>query len=598
MVATAKSLSAPPAPPAAPVNLRINGLPVTVPAGTTILEAARQVQVKIPTLCQNDDLMPTAACGLCIVQIAGQGRMARACCTPVGDGMQITTHSAELTEVRRTVLELILSNHPNSCLTCGRNGTCELQALASDFGIRVENIKRSVPEIKPDNSNGSIILDFTKCIKCGRCVQVCQEVQDVWALSFLDRGINTRMAPAGDITLAESPCVKCGQCAAHCPTGAIVENDETAAVWEALHNPAKHCVVQIAPAVRVALGEAFGLPPGTDLTGKLYTALRRLGFQAVFDTNFSADLTIMEEASEFVERFVHGHGQLPLITSCCPSWTDFMEKLHYDFIDNFSTAKSPQQMLGVLAKTYYAKKQGIDPAKLYVASFMPCTAKKYELERTQEMYASGYIDVDIALTTRELARLIKQSGIDFLHLPEGQADSILGDYTGAGMLFGVTGGVMEAALRTAHFLITGRNLEKVEFEPVRGLEGVKQAEVAINGSRIRVAVAHGLANVETVLEQVRAARRAGTEPPVHFIEVMACPGGCIGGGGQPYGVNGNVRARRAAGVYQLDRDRKLRFSHENPEVKRLYDEFLERPLSPKAHELLHTRYTARPLYKR
>jgi len=598
MVATAKSLSAPPPPAAAPVSLRINGLPVAVPAGTTILEAARSVQVKIPTLCQNDDLLPTAACGLCIVQVAGQGRMTRACCTPVVEGMQITTHSGELTEIRRTVLELILSNHPNSCLTCGRNGTCELQALAADFGIRVENIKRSVPELKPDNSNGSIILDFTKCIKCGRCVQVCQEMQDVWALSFLDRGINTRMAPAGDITLAESPCVKCGQCAYHCPTGAIVENDETAAVWDALHNPAKHCVVQIAPAVRVALGEAFGLPPGTDLTGKLYTALRRLGFQAVFDTNFSADVTIMEEASEFIERFVHGHGQLPLITSCCPSWTDFMEKLHYDFIDNFSTAKSPQQMLGVLAKTYYAKKQGLDPAKLYVASIMPCTAKKYELERTQEMYASGYIDVDIALTTRELARLIKQSGLDFLSLPEGRADSILGDYSGAGMLFGVTGGVMEAALRTAHFFITGRNLEKVEFEPVRGLQGVKQAEVAINGSRIRVAVAHGLANVETVLEQVRAARRAGTEPPVHFIEVMACPGGCIGGGGQPYGVNGNVRTKRAAGVYQLDRDCRLRFSHENPEVKRLYEEFLERPLSPKAHELLHTRYTARPLYKR
>jgi len=598
MVATAKSLSTPPMPPAAPVNLRINGLPVAVPAGTTILEAARQVQVKIPTLCQNDDLQPTAACGLCIVQIAGQGRMQRACCTPVVEGMEITTHSGELTEIRRTVLELILSNHPNSCLTCGRNGTCELQALASDFGIRVENIKRSVPDLKSDNSNGSIILDFTKCIKCGRCVQVCQELQDVWALSFLDRGIGTRMAPAGDITLAESPCVKCGQCANHCPTGAIVENDETPAVWAALHNPDKHCVVQIAPAVRVAIGEAFGLPPGTDLTGRLYTALRRLGFKAVFDTNFAADLTIMEEASEFVERFVYKRGQLPLITSCCPSWTDFMEKVHYDFIDNFSTAKSPQQMLGVLAKTYYAKRAGIDPAKMYVASIMPCTAKKYELERTHEMYASGYIDVDIALTTRELARLIKQSGIDFLSLPEGQADSILGDYTGAGMLFGVTGGVMEAALRTAHFFITGRNLEQLEFAPVRGLQGVREAEIAINGSTIRVAVAHGLANVESVLEELRAARRAGSEPPLHFIEVMACPGGCIGGGGQPYGVNGNVRARRAAGVYQLDRDRRLRFSHENPEVKRLYDEFLEQPLGPKAHELLHTRYTARPLYKR
>jgi NADH-quinone oxidoreductase subunit G len=535
---------------------------------------------------------------MCIVQIAGQPRMPRACCTPVTEGMDITTHSGELTDIRRTVLELLLSTHPNSCLTCGRNGTCELQALAADFGIRGENIKRIVTPVPLDASNGSIIIDSTKCIKCGRCVQVCQDVQDVWALSFLDRGINTRMAPAGDITLAESPCVKCGQCSNHCPTGAIVENDETPAVWAALHDATKHCVVQIAPAVRVAIGEAFGLPPGTDLTGKLYTALRRLGFKAVFDTNFSADLTIMEEASEFVERFVHKRGQLPLITSCCPSWTDFMEKMHYDFIDNFSTAKSPQQMLGVLAKTYYAKKQGIDPARMYVASIMPCTAKKYELERTHEMYASGYIDVDIALTTRELARLIKQSGLDFLNLPDGAADSILGDYTGAGALFGVTGGVMEAALRTAYFLVTGKNLEKVEFGPARGMAGVKEGEIVIEGTHIRVAVAHGLANVESVLENVREARKSGGELPYHFIEVMACPGGCIGGGGQPYGVNGDVRARRAAAIYQHDHDRRLRFSHENPEVKRVYDEFLGQPLSHKAHELLHTRYTARPTYKR
>ena len=590
MVATATPLPA--------VNLKINGQPVTVPAGTTILEAARQVQVKIPTLCQNDDLEPTAACGMCIVQVAGQPRMPRACCTPVVEDMDITTNSGELTEIRRTVLELLLSTHPNSCLTCGRNGTCELQALAADFGIRTESIKRIVTPIPPDNSNGSIILDFTKCIKCGRCVQVCQELQDVWALSFLERGINTRMAPAGDITLAESPCVKCGQCANHCPTGAIVENDETPAVWAALHDATKHCVVQIAPAVRVAIGEAFGLPPGINLTGKIYTALRRLGFKAVFDTNFSADLTIMEEASEFVERFVHKRGQLPLITSCCPSWTDFMEKMHYDFIDNFSTAKSPQQMLGVLAKTYYAKQQDLDPAKLYVASIMPCTAKKYELERSNEMYASGYIDVDLVLTTRELARLIKQSGLDFLNLPDGEADSILGDYTGAGALFGVTGGVMEAALRTAYFLVTGKNLEKVEIEPVRGLAGVREGEIVINGTPIRVAVAHGLANVESVLEKVRDARKAGGELPYHFIEVMACPGGCIGGGGQPYGVNGGVRAKRAAALYQHDHDRQLRFSHENPEVKRVYDDFLGRPMSHKAHELLHTRYTARPSYKR
>jgi len=406
------------------------------------------------------------------------------------------------------------------------------------------------------------------------------------------------MAPAGDITLAESPCVKCGQCSAHCPTGAIVENDETPTVWEALHDPEKICVVQIAPSVRVTVGEAFGLPPGTNLTKKLYAALRRLGFKAVFDTNFSADLTIVEEASEFIERFVHKRGELPLITSCCPSWTDFMEKRHYDFIDNFSTAKSPQQMLGVLAKTYYAQKLGLDPAKMFVVSIMPCTAKKYELSRTEEMYASGFKDVDVALTTRELARMLKQSGIDFLELADDAPDSLLGEYSGAGTIFGATGGVMEAAVRTAYFYATGKKLETIELEAVRGLKGVKEGTVMVGGAAVRVAVAHGLANVEQVLDRVRAARKAGEETPYHFIEIMACPGGCIGGGGQPYGVDNERRKLRAAGLYQDDRDRTLRHSHENPEVIRLYKDFLGQPLGARAHELLHTRYTARPVYKR
>jgi NADH-quinone oxidoreductase subunit G len=512
--------------------------------------------------------------------------------------MEITTHDREIVDVRRSTLELILSNHPQACLTCGRNGECELQSLAADFNIPMESIKRYVKDVAPDNSTGSIIIEFSKCIKCGRCIQVCQDVQNVWALSFLDRGINTRMAPAGDITLAESPCVKCGQCSAHCPTGAIVENDETPAVWEALHDKDKVCVVQIAPSVRVTVGEAFGLPPGTNLTKKLYAALRRLGFHAVFDTNFSADVTIVEEASEFIERFVHKRGPLPLITSCCPSWTDFMEKRHYDFIDNFSTAKSPQQMLGVLAKTYYAEKLKIDPSKIYMVSIMPCTAKKYELSRTEEMFASGFKDVDVALTTRELARMLKQSGIDFLNLADAEPDSILGEYTGAGTIFGATGGVMEAALRTAYFYATGKKLDKVEVESVRGLEGVKEGVVNVAGTKVRVAVAHGLANVEKVLDRVREARKRGEESPYHFIEVMACPGGCIGGGGQPYGVDNERRKLRIAGIYQDDRDRTIRHSHENPEVIKLYEEFLGKPLGPKAHDLLHTRYTARPLYKR
>jgi len=580
------------------ITARINQIEVQVPEGTSILDAARRVQVKIPTLCKHKDLLATAACGICIVRNKGGNRLIRACCTPLEQGMEITTHDREIVDVRRSTLELILSNHPQACLTCGRNGECELQSLAADFNIPMESIKRYVKDVPPDTSTGSIIIDFTKCIKCGRCVQVCQDVQNVWALSFLDRGINTRMAPAGDITLAESPCVKCGQCSAHCPTGAIVENDETPAVWEALHDKEKVCVVQIAPSVRVTVGEAFGLPPGTNLTGKLYAALRRLGFQAVFDTNFSADLTIVEEASEFLERFVHKRGPLPLITSCCPSWTDFMEKRHYDFIDNFSTAKSPQQMLGVLAKTYYAERLKLDPAKIFMVSIMPCTAKKYELSRTEEMFASGFKDVDVALTTRELARMLKQSGIDFLQLAEGEPDSILGSYTGAGTIFGATGGVMEAALRTAYFYATGKKLDQIEVEAVRGLAGVKEGKLNVGGAEVRVAVAHGLANVETVLDRVREARKQGKESPYHFIEVMACPGGCIGGGGQPYGVDNERRKLRIAGMYQDDRDRKIRHSHENPEVIRLYDDFLGKPLGPRAHELLHTRYTARPLYKR
>ena len=580
------------------ITARINDLPVEVPEGTSILDAAHRVQVRIPTLCKHKDLLPTAACGICIVRNKGGNKLIRACCTPLENGMEITTHDRDIVEVRRSTLELILSNHPQACLTCGRNGECELQTLAADFNIPQESIKRYVKDTPPDTSTNCIVIDFTKCIKCGRCVQVCQDVQNVWALSFLDRGINTRMAPAGDITLAESPCVKCGQCSAHCPTGAIVEQDETGVVWNALHDPGKICVVQIAPSVRVTLGEAFGLPPGTNLTKKLYSALRRLGFHAVFDTNFSADVTIVEEASEFIERFVHKRGPLPLITSCCPSWTDHMEKRHWDFIDNFSTAKSPQQMLGVLAKTYYAEKAGLDPAKLYVVSIMPCTAKKYELSRTDEMFASGHKDVDVALTTRELARMLKQSGIDFLNLPDAEPDSLLGSYTGAGTIFGATGGVMEAAVRTAYFYATGSKLEKIELESVRGLAGVKEGAISVAGTEIRVAVAHGLANVETVLDRVRAARDAGRETPYHFIEVMACPGGCIGGGGQPYGVDNERRLKRIAGLYQDDRDKKIRCSHENPEVRQLYKEFLGQPLTGRAHELLHTRYTARPLYKR
>ncbi len=581
------------------ISLKINNISVSVSKGTTLLEAARQAQVKLPTLCYHPDLKPTGACGLCIVKLKGSPRMFRACTTPAQEGMEVITHDPEIVATRRSVLELILSNHPNECLTCGRNKNCELQTLASEFGIREDRITRCVSDLPKDASTGSIVIDFSKCIKCGRCVQVCQEVQNTWALSFLERGFDVRMAPSGNISLAESPCVRCGQCSAHCPTGAIVECDETEKVWNLLKDESKFCTVQIAPAVRVALGEAFGYPPGTNLTKKIYAVLRRLGFKAVFDTNFSADLTIMEEASEFVERFKSGL-ELPLITSCCPSWTDFMEKRHSDFIPHFSTAKSPQQMMGAVVKTYYAQIKNLDPKTIAQVSIMPCTAKKFELQRCEEMRSSGYPDVDVSITTRELARMIKQSGIDFSNLPDEEADSVLGEYSGAGTLFGATGGVMEAALRTAVFMITGKNLPEnaIDIHQVRGLKGVKEAIIDVAGTKVPVAVAHGLSNVEYVLDKIRTAKSKGEPLPYLFVEVMACPGGCIGGGGQPYGTTDNLRQKRMEGLYQDDQMQKIRFSHENPEIKRIYKEFLGKPLGEKAHHFLHTHYRPRPIYVR
>ena len=531
------------------IEARINGIIVEVKEGTTIMEAAKKAQIKIPTLCKHPDLPPSAACGLCIVKVKGSNKMLRACCTPLEDKMEITTNDPDIVEVRKTVLELILSNHPNDCLKCGRNNNCELQSMAADFGIREDIFEKFLRDIPRDGTTGTIVLEPTKCILCGRCIEVCQKGQDVWALSFLERGMDTRISPAGDIKLSESPCVKCGQCSAHCPTGAIFEKDDTHLVWDALKNSDKYCVIQIAPAVRVAIGEAFGVV-GKNLTKKLYALFRRLGFKAVFDTNFGADVTIMEEASEFVERLVHKKGELPLITSCCPAWVDFMEKFHSDMINHFSTCKSPHEIIGTLSKTYYAEKNKIDPAKIYMVSIMPCTAKKYEITRSDEMFASGFQDIDVAITTRELARMIKQAGIDFMNLPDEEADSLLGDYTGAGVIFGATGGVMEAALRTAYNLVTGKELEDVNFIKTRGLEFIKEAEIDINGTKIRIAVAHGLSHVEEVLNRIRQAKKEGKEIPYHFIEVMACPGGCVGGGGQPYNVTDALRLKRAAAIYQ------------------------------------------------
>ncbi len=580
------------------VSCYINDIEVTVPEGTSIFQAAKEANVKIPALCYPPDLPAWAACGICVVKLEGSPKMMRACATSVGEGMKIITHDPELHQVRKTVIELILSTHPNSCLTCPRNQNCELQRLAADFGIREIPFEMNVPEIEKDESTPSIVLDPEKCVKCGRCVNVCQQMQDVWALEFIGRGDGTRMAPAGDIALNDSPCIKCGQCSAHCPVGAIYEKDQTREVVRVLRGGEKHNVVQVAPAVRVAIGEAFGYAPGQISTGKLYAALRRLGFDVVFDTNFAADLTIMEEATEFVERFANGKGKLPMISTCCPSWVDFMEKYNPELIPNFSTAKSPQMMMGAMVKSYYAEKVDKKPEEIFHVSIMPCTSKKYEIARDEYMYSTGVKDVDVVLTTRELARMIKSAGIDFANLPEEEADPTLGIYTGAGTIFGVTGGVMEAALRSAYNFITGYNLPKVEFEPVRGLEGVKEAKIDIQGTEVRIAVAHQMANARRVVEKIQAAEAAGEEPPWHFIEIMACRGGCIGGGGQPHGATDEIRKQRIAGLYVDDKAQTYRCSHDNPQIQAIYKEFLEKPLGEKSHKYLHTHYTARKLYQR
>ena len=599
------------------INFTINGIPVQAEEGTTILAAARKAGVIIPALCFTPDLPAWGSCGLCIVRFAGSPRLIRACTTPVDAGLagkDVITHDAEIIETRRVVMEMILSNHPDECLTCARSGCCELQTVAADLGIRDAPYKKIVNEIPIDDSSPAITLCAEKCIRCGRCVKVCQDVQNVWALEFLGRGFDGKIAAAADIPLGESPCIMCGQCAAHCPVGAIYERDDTAAVWKALRDKDAHPVAQIAPAIRVAIAEEFGAEPGELFTGKLYAALRRLGFKTVFDTNFGADLTIMEETAELVKRLADKSADVPMMTTCCPAWVDYLEKNHPDMIPNLSTAKSPTQMLGAMVKAYWAKKAGVAPEKVYSVSVMPCTAKKWESRRSEEMKSAGKFlgmdvsrerpysqqtvyDIDTVITTRELARMIKQAGIDMLSLAEEEADSPLGPYSGAGTIFGATGGVMEAAVRTAHSILANKELPGLEFKPARGLDGVKEAEVDFgNGTKIRIAIIHQMGNAAAVLEKVRAAKSAGQEPPYHFMEVMACRGGCVGGGGQPYGATDETRAKRAAGLYRDDEKAAQRCSHLNPLIAELYKDFLGEPNGHKAHELLHTGYTARDLY--
>jgi iron-only hydrogenase group A len=503
----------------------------------------------------------------------------------------VHTASEKVQQARKFTVELLLSAHPQECLTCARNLKCELQRLAEEMGIREVRFPGAKPEPRIDESTPSIRRDSSKCILCRRCVTVCQEVQKVGALSAQERGFDTYIGPAFGDDLGEAACALCGQCINVCPVGALTEKDYTQEVWKAIHDPDKIVVAQDAPAVRAALGEEFGLPPGTLVTGKMLEALRRLGFDIVFDTNFAADLTIIEEGNELLKR-VKGGGTLPMITSCSPGWIKFIEHFYPQLLAHLSTCKSPHQMLGALTKTYYAQKAGIDPTKMVTVSIMPCTAKKFECNRP-EMRDSGFQDVDYVLTTRELARMIKTAGIDFVNLPDGKYDDPLGEYTGAATIFGATGGVMEAALRTAYEVATGKKLENVDFAAVRGLEGVKEAAVAIDGlGEVRVAVAHGLGNAKKLMD-----RLASGNANYHFIEVMACPGGCVAGGGQPMPVNNEVRRLRAQALYQEDKKLKYRKSHENPSITKIYQEFLKEPLGEKSHHLLHTKYTKRGKYK-
>lgn len=582
------------------VELTINGKQVSVPEGTSILKAAETIGIKIPTLCYCDDLEAWASCGICVVKNVdprtGRARMARACCTAVTPGMNIVTNDADLMKARRTVLELILSNHPDNCLKCNRNQHCELQKLAGQFGLTDIRFERRLKNQPVDDSYAEIVLERDKCINCGRCITACHDMQNVFALEYNGRGDKTMIGPVAGRVLADSPCIRCGQCAVHCPVGAITFKNPIKSVFDKLADKETIGVAAMAPSVRAAIGEEFGMAPGTLTTGKIYAALRQLGFKYVFDTNFAADLTIMEEGNELLERVSKG-GKLPMFTSCCPGWIDYCEKKFHDMLPHLSTCKSPQAMQGAVTKTYFAEKKGIKKENIFNVSIMPCTAKLWESQRDKSMSSSGVKDYDMVLTTRELAMLIREAGIDFANLPEEAADSLIGAYTGAGTIFGVTGGVMEAAVRTAYFVTNKKELGPVEYEPVRGMEGVKSAEVDLGGTKVRIAVVHQIKNVDAVVEQIRADLAAGKEPTWHFIEVMACRGGCIGGGGQPYGVTDEVRAERTKALYTDDEKCTIRQSHNNPEIAAIYKDFLGEPLGHKSHELLHTSYVELEQYK-
>ena len=567
------------------VSLTIDGRKAIVPAGSTIIEAAAAVGVKIPALCYHPELKPEGACRVCVVEIKGGRGPVASCVFPVSEGMEVYTNTASIRNARKTVVELLLANHPQDCLTCQRNTNCELQAIAADLGVREIPFEGEKKHCAIDDNNPSLVRDQNKCILCGRCIRACNERQEMHVYSFINRGFNTMVSPAFDLGIDKVACTYCGQCASVCPTAAIVERDNTEDVFRAINDPSKHVVVQTAPAVRVALGEDLGMGVGGIVTGKMVAALRRLGFDGVFDTDFTADLTIMEEGFEFLGRLNNG-GTLPMITSCSPGWVNFIELQYPDLLGHLSTCKSPQQMFGALAKTFYAKQKGIDAKDIVSISVMPCTAKKAEAVRP-EMRSSGYQDVDYVITTRELARMIKSAGVDFSKIPEEQYDAPLGLSTGAAVIFGASGGVMEAALRTVYEVVTKETLACLDFKMVRGLEGIKEATVNVGGIAVKVAVAHTLANAKILMDKIRA----GTAD-YHFIEIMACPGGCIGGGGQPFVNDKSTRQERIDAIYECDSCMPIRQSHKNPAITALYEQYLGEPNGHKSHELLHTHYNA------
>ncbi len=578
------------------VNIKINGMPVEAPKGSTILEAAKLAHIDIPTLCYLKGINEIGACRICVVEVKGARSLVASCMYPINEGMEITTNSPKVLDSRKKTLELILSDHDRKCLSCVRSGSCELQKLCNDLKVEDEgHYDGSRNEFDIDATSAHMYRDNNKCILCRRCSAICENIQGIGVIGANERGFDTNIACAFDMGLGETSCVSCGQCIAVCPTGALNEKDSTVDVFAALADPEKYVIVQTAPAVRAALGEAFGLPIGTNVQGQMVAALRRLGFDKVFDTDFSADLTIMEEATELLDRINNG-GVLPLITSCSPGWIKYCEHYYPDMLENLSSCKSPQQMFGAITKTYFAEKNNLDPKNIVMVSVMPCTAKKFEIGR-EDQDAAGVPDVDLSITTRELAKMIDRVGLNFLSLPEEDFDDPLGRSTGAAVIFGATGGVMEAALRTAVEVLTGKELPSLDFNEVRGIKGIKEATYNVAGMDINVAVASGLANARELLEDVKSGKKN-----YHFIEIMGCPGGCVNGGGQPQQPATvrnftDIRAERAKALYNQDAAMPLRKSHENPAIKALYDDYLGKPGSHKAHEILHTTYVKRSINK-